>query len=247
VRRFDPTREKTPRYVEYEVPYVKGMKVLDAVRYIQRNLDGTLAYRWNCREGICGSCAMEVDGKPVLTCKTEVRGKMLIEPMLSFPCVKDLVADVREVREKLAKLSPWLAPRPEEDAKKEFWRIKEHELHEAEEARLCIECYICYDVCHVIRNHKELPFPGPVNIVHAVGLDRHPKDSMDRSLFMHKDIWNCNMNRCCSSSCPQGIRITENFITYAKERIVEENNIVNALIRRVRNKPGPLDSWGERK
>lgn len=238
ISRFDPAKDDKPTLEHYQVPYTKGMRVLDAIRYVQHNFDNTLAYRWNCREGICGSCAMEVDGKPVLTCKKEITStNILIEPMKAFPTIKDLVPDVHEVRDKFAAFVPWFTPKKE--SVEGFWTIKENQFHEVAEARTCIECYICYDVCHVVRNHKDLTFAGPMNFVKLVGLDRHPMDDLDRSLLLDKEggIWNCNMTRCCTQSCPQGIKITENFITYAKERIVEENNIVLKAIRKFRSQP----------
>ena len=247
--RFDPEKDEKPRYESYQVPFTKGMRVLDAIRYIQRHHDPTLAYRWNCREGICGSCSMEVDGKPVLTCKKEITtDKILIEPMKVFPTLKDLVPDVTMAREKLAQFKPYFIAKPEEAEKKDFWTIKEYELHEIGEGRSCIECYLCYDVCHVLRNHKDMDFVGPQNIVKIVGLDRHPKNGFERIMSLEKEggIWNCNMTRCCTEVCPQGIKITENFITYAKERIVEEHNIFNKAVRWIRGKPGPFDSFKER-
>ena len=237
IKRFDPKRDKEPHYQEFRVKYKKGMRVLDAIMDIQRHQDPSLAYRWNCRAGICGSCAMEIDGKPCLACKTAIeKDRLTIEPMKAFPVIKDLVPDIDEVREKLARLKPYFDAKPEEAAKDGFFIFQDYELHEQHEAHECIECYICYDSCHVTRNHKELGFCGPSNVVKAINLDRHPLDVGDRFRLLNTEgnIWQCNMTRCCSENCPQDIRITENFITYAKERIVEDNNPVLRLIRRIK-------------
>lgn len=237
IKRFDPKKDKEPYFQEFKVPYKKGMRILDAVIHVQRHHDSTLAYRWNCRSGLCGSCAMEVDGKPCLACKTPVtKDKHTIEPMKAFPVIKDLVPEIDEVREKLLMLKPYFVPQKEEAAKKEFFTFYEHELHEMDKAHECIECYVCYDSCHVTRNHKELNFCGPSNVVKAVSFERHPLDAGRRMTLLNKEgnIWQCNMTRCCSENCPQGIPITENYITYAKERIVDENSIVSRLMRKLR-------------
>lgn len=233
VRRFE--EGKGSRLEEFKVPVLKGMHVLDALKHIQREIDGTLAFRWNCSEGICGSCSMEVDGKPVLACKTKIPGeKFLIEPMKVFPIVKDLVPDVREVREKAKIYRPYLLAKDKDQA----WRMQEDQIGEVSEARKCIDCYLCYDVCHVIRNHEDKKFAGPVNIVRAIGLDKHPKSNVERSLLLSREgsLWSCNMTRCCSEICPQEIKITQNFITYAKERVVSEKNPFRKLFAMIGGK-----------
>jgi len=241
IQRFDPKKDKKPYHEEFTVPYTKGMRILDAVIHVQRNYDTTLAYRWNCRSGLCGSCGIEVDGKPCLACKTPVtKDKHTVEPMKAFPVIKDLVPEVDEVREKLAELKPYFVPKETENKKEGFFVFHEHEMHEMDEAHECIECYVCYDSCHVTRNHKELNFCGPSNVVKAVSFERHPLDKGGRAQLLHEkgNIWQCNMTRCCSENCPQDISITENFITYAKERIVDENNVIHKLFRRIFSKGG---------
>lgn len=226
---------KEAKTQEFTVPFTKGMHVLDALRHIQREIDGTLAFRWNCGEGICGSCSMEVNGKPVLACKTKIpTGKFVVEPMKVFPIVRDLVTDVSEVREKAKAFKPYLISK---DKDKE-WRFHDDQVTEVSEARKCIDCYLCYDVCHVIRNHENKDFIGPVNIVRATGLDKHPKTAVERFQVLEKEgnLWSCNMTRCCTEVCPQEIKITQNFITYAKERAVSEKNPIKKIAKMFRRK-----------
>ncbi|MEK6862098.1 MAG: 2Fe-2S iron-sulfur cluster-binding protein [Nanoarchaeota archaeon] len=208
----------------YLVPYSPKMMVLDALFFIQENIEPDLAFRWNCGEGICGSCAAEVNRKPVLMCKMEITPDMqtlYIEPMKAFPLIKDLVTDPSEVYEKLSRLKPYFTG----PKKKTFSEIHEDEVKEIQEMRKCIDCFICYDSCHVIRNHPELKFSGPVNVVKVVALDRHPQEKSERSQLLEKEgLWNCNLSRCCTLNCPQKIKVSEDAITWAKERAVSLRN-----------------------
>lgn len=204
----------------YHVPYIEKMRVLDSLFYIQENKQPDLAFRWNCGEGVCGSCAAEVNGKPVLMCKMEVTERMEelnIKPLKVFPIIKDLVTDPKEVYEKLSQLKPFYTG----GRSKELITIHDAEIKETQEMRKCIDCFICYDSCHVIRNHPNLAFPGPMNIVKAVGLDKHPHEQTERSNLLDKEgLRSCNVTRCCSENCPQKIKITEDAIIWAKERAV---------------------------
>lgn len=213
---------KRSREVErtYTVPYIPKMRVLDALLFVQEKIEPDLAFRWNCGEGICGSCAAEVNGNPVLTCKKEVTKDLetiKIEPLKVFPVIKDLITDPSEVYEKLSKLKPYFTG----SKKSEFHEIHDEEIKEVQEMRKCIDCFICYDSCHVIRSHPHLKFIGPINIVKATALDKHPKEKSTRSPLLEKEgLWNCNLSRCCTLNCPQKIRITEDAIIWEKERAV---------------------------
>ncbi len=213
IKRSDGTKE-------YAVPFSKKMMVLDALFYIQENSEPDLAFRWNCGEGICGSCAAEVNGKPVLMCKAEITEAMKaisILPLKVFPIIKDLVTDPKEVYEKLTRLKPYFTG----NNKKGLFSIQDKEIKEAQEMRRCIDCFICYDSCHVIRNHQNLKFTGPMNIVKATSFDKHPYEKAERASLLEKEgLWNCNVTRCCSQNCPQKIKITENAIIWSKERAV---------------------------
>ncbi|MBI4167566.1 MAG: 2Fe-2S iron-sulfur cluster binding domain-containing protein [Candidatus Aenigmarchaeota archaeon] len=203
----------------YKVPFRLKMRVLDALLYIQENQEPDLAFRWNCGEGICGSCAAEVNGKAVLMCKEEVKENtkgITIEPLSVFPVIKDLVTDPSDVYKKLDKLKPYYTGAEQE---KRFYKIFDKEIKETQEMRKCINCFICYDSCHVIRNHPDLKFTGPMNIVKAVAFDKHPKEKTGRAGLLEKEgLWNCNVTRCCTQNCPQKIKITENAIIWSKER-----------------------------
>ena len=213
----------------YSVPFEPKMRILDALLFIQENLEPDLAFRWNCGEGVCGSCAGEVNGKPVLTCKTEILENMQnirIEPLKVFPVIKDLVTDPEKVYKKLERLKPYFTGRQQEN----FSTIFEKEALKSQEMRKCIDCFICYDSCHVIREHPNISFTGPINIVKAVAQDSHPNNNFSRTLLLEKEgVKFCNVTRCCTENCPQNIKITENAIISVKEKIISDIGIIGVI------------------
>ncbi len=215
-------KQRDAKLVCYEVPYAKGMRVLAALEYIQEHLDSTLAFRWNCGAGQCGSCAAEVDGKPVLTCKTEIKQgtkDVSIFPLKVFPTVKDLVVDFAPAQQKLKGLRAFFTPKQEKKPG-EFYQMHEFQVEAAQEMRKCIDCFICYDVCHVLRGSPTLPFVGPRNLVKAAAQQFHPLNAEDRTPLLEKGgLSSCNVTRCCTEVCPQGIQITQNAIIPFKERV----------------------------
>ncbi len=236
VNRFDPDVDKEPRLQDFEVPLEVGMVVLDAIHYIQNNLDPSLAARWNCKAARCGSCSAEINGRPRLMCKTrldEVGPKVTVRPMKAYPVVKDLVTDVSHnwtVAKRIAPFTPKKAEIP--------WRINEIDVKRSQEFRKCIECFLCQDVCHVVREHNE-NYVGPKHMVKIASLDMHPMDSVDRSHWLHTDggAGFCNITKCCQEICPEEIHITDNAIIPEKERIVGRYyDPIAMLVKKVRRK-----------
>lgn len=206
-----------PYYESFEVPYEEEMRVLDALKWIQENEDGTLAFRWNCGEGICGSCAMEVNGKPVLTCKHELASSLSgvkIAPLRVSENIKDLVHDNSTFEEKEADVRPWFnGPSPGDDG----YTMSDEEAAVAREMRRCIECNICHASCRPIRDDL-VDFPGPRTIVTARGWDEHPKDAGGRAEQLDdQGLHNCNKTRCCQINCPKDITITDKAIQPAQD------------------------------
>jgi succinate dehydrogenase / fumarate reductase iron-sulfur subunit len=211
---------------EYSTEVTEGMVVLDAVHQIQASDAPDLACRWNCKAGKCGSCSAEINGKPRLLCMTRLdtlpEGEpVVVEPMRTFPHVRDLVTDVSwnyEVNRRI----PAFRPRPP-DAPDGTWRTTQAEVDRVQEFRKCIECFLCQDVCHVLRNHGKQPeFAGPRFFVRLAGLEMHPLDVEDR-LPVVKDqagLGFCNITKCCTEVCPEHIKITDNAIIPLKERVV---------------------------
>ncbi len=213
---------------DYTTEVSEGMVVLDAVHQIQASQANDLACRWNCKAGKCGSCSAEINGTPRLMCMTRLNQIPLdqpvtIEPMKAFPHRKDLVTDVSwnyGVKKKIAKF----APRKQDTADGTF-RMAQADIDRVQEFRKCIECYLCQDVCHVLREHgKHEEFIGPRFLVYSAALEMHPADSADRLAALKTDhgIGYCNITKCCTNVCPEEIHITDNAIIPLKERVVDE-------------------------
>lgn len=221
VYRQDPSVEREGRFVDYEVPVEEGMVVLDAMKYIERHIDPTLSIRWNCMAGKCGSCSAEINYRPSLMCKARIDsfkgGKIRVSPMGAFPLIKDLVTDVSENWEHLKRI-PKFTPR---EGLKKPWKISQVDIERSKEFKKCIECFLCQDVCHVVREHRSGYF-GPRHVVKAASLDMHPLDDLNRSEFMNKEagLGYCNITKCCTEVCPEEIHITDNAIIPEKERAV---------------------------
>jgi succinate dehydrogenase / fumarate reductase, iron-sulfur subunit len=216
------------KLVDYTTDVSPGMVVLDAIHQIQAEQANDLAIRWNCKAGKCGSCSAEVNGLPKLMCMTRLSELPLdqpvsVEPMRAFPPVKDLVTDVSwnfRVKQGITKFRP-RAP----DAPDGTWRMAQSDVDRVQEFRKCIECFLCQDVCHVLRDHQlHEEFIGPRYLVHIAALEMHPLDVEDRveQLRQAHGIGYCNITKCCTKVCPEHITITDNAIIPLKERVVDE-------------------------
>lgn len=209
--------------VNYSVPREPGMVVLDAIHAVEAAHAPDLAVRWNCKAGKCGSCSAEVNGHPRLLCmdrldKYPEEDTIAVRPMKTFPLVKDLVCDVSFNYKKNAQI-PAFKP---EDGKEIIFT--QPEADRIMEFRKCIECFLCQDVCHVLRDHdKTSEFSGPRFFVRAAGLEMHPGDTEDRIPFIKAEmgIGYCNITKCCTEVCPESINITDNAIIPLKERVVD--------------------------
>ncbi|MFQ5762631.1 MAG: succinate dehydrogenase/fumarate reductase iron-sulfur subunit [Candidatus Bathyarchaeia archaeon] len=199
------------------------MSVLVAIHHIQRRIDPTLAARWNCKAAKCGSCAAEVNGKPRLMCKTlveEFHGEIEVKPMKTFPLIKDLVTDVTGMWNISRKVPPFTPRKTGETV----WRMFPEDIERSMEFKKCIECFICQDICHVLREHKVESYIGPRFMIKATWQDMHPFDSLDRSRFLHNEggMGYCNITKCCQDLCPEHISITDNAIIPEKERAADK-------------------------
>ena len=215
-------------FQKYETNVTEGMVVLDAVHQIQAEKANDLAVRWNCKAGKCGSCSAEINGLPKLMCMTRLSDLPLqepitIEPMKAFPRIKDLVTDVSwnfEVKKKIKEFKP----RPP-DAADGTWRMTQQDIERVQEFRKCIECFLCQDVCHVLRDHRlHQSFIGPRFLVHVAALEMHPLDIRNR-IDELKEAYGagfCNITKCCTRVCPEEIAITDNAIIPLKERVIDQ-------------------------
>jgi succinate dehydrogenase / fumarate reductase iron-sulfur subunit len=213
---------------EYPTEISEGMVVLDAIHQIQAEQANDLAVRWNCKAGKCGSCSAEINGMPKLMCMTRLSDLPLerpvtVEPMHAFPRLKDLVTDVSWNFRVKKGIKPF-KPRPP-DAPDGTWRIAQKDVDRVQEFRKCIECFLCQDVCHVLRDHQlHEQFIGPRFFVYTAALEMHPLDTENRleELQRTQGVGYCNITKCCTKVCPENITITDNAIIPLKERVVDE-------------------------
>ncbi len=218
---------ETGGFEDYSTEISEGMVVLDAVHRIQAEQVPQLAGRWNCKAGKCGSCSAEVNGRPRLMCMTrlnqlDLTKPVTVEPMRAFPLIKDLVTDVSWNFTVKRQLKPF-APRPA-DAPDGTWRMAQRDIDRVQEFRKCIECFLCQDVCHVLRDHQKFEqFIGPRYLVYTAALEMHPLDTADRvpQLKEVDGVGLCNITKCCTTVCPEHIHITDNAIIPLKERVVD--------------------------
>jgi len=211
------------RFVDYDVEVESGMVVLDAVLDVQRHQAPDLAVRWNCKAAKCGSCSAEVNGRPRLMCKTRLDHlpedqPIRVEPLKAFPVIRDLVPDVSWNYEVNKRIPPFT---PKADAE---WTLGQEDVDRLAEYRKCIECFLCQDVCHVLRDHQlHDRYYGPRFLVRIASLEMHPLDALDRTDLVADEggLGLCNITKCCTEVCPEGIHITDNAIIPLKERVVD--------------------------
>jgi succinate dehydrogenase / fumarate reductase, iron-sulfur subunit len=215
------------QFTDFSVEVVPGMVVLDAIHQIQATQAPDLAVRWNCKAGKCGSCSAEINGNPRLMCMTRLNSLDLaqpitVEPMRAFPPIKDLVTDVSWNFRVKKTITPF-TPRPA-NAPDGTWRMRQPDVDRVQEFRKCIECFLCQDVCHILRDHKLYDqFIGPRFLTYTAALEMNPLDAADRvpELKERHGVGFCNITRCCTKVCPEHITITENAIIPLKERVVD--------------------------
>ncbi len=213
-------------FMDYEVATGPGMVVLDAIHEIQRRQANDLAVRWNCKAGKCGSCSVEINGKPRLSCMTRLNAfepseTITVQPLRAFPVIKDLVTDVSWNYQVNKQVTPF-QPKPR-DADGNY-RMMQEDVDRIQEFRKCIECFLCQDVCHVLRNHgRQDAFAGPRFMIRLASLDMHPLDTADRIPAVKEThgVGLCNITRCCTEVCPEHIQITDNGIIPLKERVAD--------------------------
>jgi len=215
-------------FVDYTVEVNEGEVVLDILHRLQATQAPDLAVRWNCKAGKCGSCSMEINGMPKLSCMTRMSTfaedeTVTITPMRTFPVIRDLVTDVSFNYVKALEM-PAFAPPP--DLAPGEYRMQQVDVERSQEFRKCIECFLCQNTCHVIRDHEENKpaFSGPRIFIRAAELDMHPLDTRtDRKVYAQAEqgLGYCNITKCCTEVCPEHIKITDNAIIPMKERVVD--------------------------
>jgi len=212
---------------EFTVEVNEGEVVLDIIHRLQQTQTPDLAVRWNCKAGKCGSCSAEVNGKPKLMCMTRMSTfaedeVVTVTPIRTFPVIRDLVTDVSFNYQKAREIPSFAPPK---DLQPGDYRMQQQDVERSQEFRKCIECFLCNNVCHVIRDHEENKeaFAGPRFLMRIAELEMHPLDTMDRRDQAQEQhgLGYCNITKCCTEVCPEGIKITDNALIPMKERVAD--------------------------
>jgi succinate dehydrogenase / fumarate reductase iron-sulfur subunit len=217
--------------VDYDVDVADGEVVLDVIHRLQATEAPDLAVRWNCKAGKCGSCSAEINGRPRLLCMTRMstlppHQPVTITPMRTFPVIRDLVTDVSYNYLKAREIRAFMPPKGVQPGE---YRMQQVDVERPQEFRKCIECFLCQNTCHVIRDHEEnkAHFSGPRFLMRIAELDMHPLDAADEESVDRKraaqdehGLGFCNITKCCTEVCPEHIKITDNALIPMKERVV---------------------------
>ena len=210
VFRYRPEEESKPVFQSYEVPLNKDWVVLDALNYIKDHIDGTLSYRWSCRMGVCGSCGMMINGKPVLTCATFLEklapGPIRVEPLENFPVVRDLVIEMSDFMHKLKKVKPWIIREEEGTAEEEYLQTPS-QLADYKQYSMCINCMLCYAACPVYGLEPEFVGPAALALAQRYNMDNRDQGNHQRMEALSTDhgMWQCTFVGDCSAVCPKNV------------------------------------------
>jgi fumarate reductase iron-sulfur subunit len=212
VFRYRPEQESEPVFQSYEVPFKNEWVVLDALNYIKDELDGTLAYRWSCRMGVCGSCGMMVNGVPKLTCATFLKDyhpePIRVEPLTGFPVERDLVCVTDDFMEKLVSVKPWLIRKNGHAAPEEGEYLQTPaQLARYKRYSMCINCLLCYAACPVYAQDPEFLGPAAIALAQRYNMDSRDQGQEERlpMLVSHDGVWECTFIGECSAVCPKDV------------------------------------------
>lgn len=231
VQRFNPDVDKQPLFQDFPVAMTPDTTILDALHQIKAGQDGTLTFRRSCRHAICGSCAMNINGRNTLACKTPLRnevdknGRVTIRPLPYLPLIKDLVVDRTSFWEQYRRVKPWLVP-PEDVPEKEF-RVSPAEVEALNHAETCIMCGACYSACSVIGMTKK--YIGPHALLKAFLRVLDPRDTIvgERLADLSGDdgVFRCHTVFNCIDACPKNLdptRAIEVLRKLAQKRLAYE-------------------------
>jgi succinate dehydrogenase iron-sulfur subunit len=210
VTRFDPDRDEKPHTQSYDIPVRDDWKVLDALNYIKDEVDPTLSHRWSCRMAVCGSCGMQVNGEPRLTCKTALReygSTVEVAPLANFPVVRDLVVELEGFMERLQAVKPWIIRAKEEAAQVGAFKQTPDELAAFKQFSMCINCMLCYAACPVVANEPDFLGPAALALGHRYNQDSRDQGASERHEVFREDggVFSCSYANECSEVCPKHV------------------------------------------
>ena len=211
VARYRPEQESEATFEEFEVPCPKDWVVLDGLNHIKDRIDGTLAYRWSCRMGVCGSCGMMVNGEPKLTCATFLTdyapGPVKVEPLRNFPIIRDLIVDIGDFMRKLVAIKPWIVRAVEKPLSEGEYLQTPSQLDDYKQYSMCINCMLCYAACPVYGLDPHFIGPAAIALAQRYNLDNRDegRGERDKLLSEHDGIWACTFVGECTKVCPKHV------------------------------------------
>ncbi len=233
VTRFDPDKDEVPKTQSYEIPVQDDWKVLEALNYIKDNVDPTLSHRWSCRMAVCGSCGMNVNGEPKLTCKDPISSygdTIEVAPLANFPVVRDLVVELEGFMDKFKAVKPWIIAAKERAAEEGTHRQSPDELADFKSFSMCINCMLCYSACPVVSNEPDFLGPAALALGHRYNQDSRDEGADERNEIFRDEggIFSCSYANECTEVCPKGVNPSgaiqqaklNNVVDWAKSFVV---------------------------
>ncbi len=213
ILRFDPLKDKKPRFQEYVVEVYEYTRVLEALIWVRENLDPSLSFRYSCRMAQCGSCGMLIDEVPRLACKTLIkdlgRDEVTIKPLPKYRVIKDLVVEMDDFFEKHRSVKPYLIRknREEQEKPKKFYVQLPHELQRYLNYGYCIVCGLCSSSCPNFDSSWEYLGPQALSQAYRYIVDSRDEGFEERYEVLNSNsgVWRCHFASECSENCPKGV------------------------------------------
>lgn len=220
VQRYNPEKDEAPYFREYEVPVKEEDRVLDGLRYIQDYLDGSLCFRYSCGHGICGSDAMNINGRNNLACKLLIKKEkqpIVVRPLPGFQVIRDLVVNMEPFFAAYRSVYPYLIPGDEEPERERLQSPRERERFD--DTTKCILCGACTSSCPSFWANQQYFGPAAIMTAHRFIFDSRDKASDLRLKILNSKfgIWRCRTIFNCWDACPREIQITKNIKEIQKE------------------------------
>ena len=211
------------RVQAYEVAPREGLTVLDALVEIQRRADPTLAFRYACRVGMCGSCAMVIDGRERWACRTLLgtpRAPVAVRPLYHFPLIRDLVVDMTPCAARLRAVGAAFAPR---EGPAVFAQVggDSRERRRIDGAIECIGCGMCVSACTAVANDEKFPGPAALNRLYTLQTDSRDTAKSERAaaLLSEDVLFRCHAQANCTEVCPMEISPTESILALRRRAV----------------------------
>lgn len=227
VLRYRPEIEAEPTWQRYRVPYSADLSVLQALQHIKDEIDGSLSFRWSCRQAICGSCGMMINGDPKLSCQTFLRdllpGPVRIEALAHFPIARDLVANIEGFMDKLSEIKPYIIRHESLDVSQGEHLQTPQQLAQFEQYASCINCLLCYSACPQFGLNPDFTGPAALALLHRYNADSRDQGRQSRMpvLGAEEGVWSCTAVGYCSEVCPKHVdpanAVNQNKVNSAKD------------------------------